>query len=107
MNTKGFNITPIGSKPVDKKLYNFDPADGVNIRQNINESSGYIEYGARDAFPNYVLDTVNKSHTANSCIDTRSAFLEGDLASDSLSEIYVNKAETFEEVTIDTFVYVL
>ena len=91
-------IYNISEKHEVSKLYNYDPSDGVNTRVSINESLGYIEYGAKDSFPNFVLDTVDGSHTASSCIDTIVAFLEGDgFEQESLNHLKVNDKDTFAD----------
>ena len=99
VKTTAASVKTFGTKPQERKLFNYDPSDGVNIKTNISESAGYIEYGAKDSFPNYLMDTVSKSHTCFSCIDTRSSFIEGRLKSESLSNMFVNSdGDTFEEV---------
>ena len=82
-----------------KRINNYDPADYVNIKQNINVNKDIIEYGDKNSFPNDLLDTVKKSHTCNSCIDTRASFLEGVLNSQSLADTIVNSdGESFSAV---------
>lgn len=96
---KASSIKTLNKRVEEKHSFNHDPSDGVNIRTNINTSKGYIEYGAKDSFPNYLLSVVNKSHTANSCIATRSVFLEGKLQSESLRDLVVNQyGDTFGDI---------
>jgi len=80
------------------KLYNFDPSDGVNTRVSISDSKGYIEFGAKDSFPNFLLDSVDGSHTASSCIDTLNKFIKGSgFEQESLSKLKINPEESFSK----------
>ena len=95
---KGASTYTVQNKVEKPKLYNYDPADGVNTRVSINDSLGYIEFGAKDSFPNFLLDTVDGSHTASSCIDTIITFIEGDgFEQESLNNLKVNDDQTFTE----------
>jgi len=95
---KGVSSYTVNNKEEAPKLYNFDPSDGVNTRVSINDSLGYIEFGAADSFPNFLLDTVDGSHTASSCIDTIISFIEGDgFEQESLNNVKVNDEQTFTE----------
>ena len=82
----------------DNKLYNYDPSDGVNTRVSINDSLGYIEFGKKDSFPNFLLDSVDGSHTASSCIDTIITFIEGDgFEQEQLNNLKINDKDTFTD----------
>ena len=39
---KGANTYTVNNKAETPKLYNYDPADGVNTKISINDSLGYI-----------------------------------------------------------------
>ena len=95
---KGAQMYELQNKVTQPKLYNYDPSDGVNTKVSINDSLGYIEFGKRDSFPNFLLDSVDGSHTASSCIDTIITFLEGDgFTQESLGNLKVNKDQTFTD----------
>jgi len=87
------------SKPVEEvKTYNYEPSDGVNTRVSVNKSLGYIEFGALDSFPNFLLDVVSSSHTASSCMDTLNKFIKGSgFEQESISKIKVNTDKTFSQ----------
>jgi len=96
---KGMQVFQKSEKVEESKLYNYDPSDGVNTRVSINDSLGYIEFGAKDSFPNFVLDTVDGSHTASSCLETIISFIEGDgFNQESLNTLKVNDKDTFTDV---------
>lgn len=96
---KGAQMYEVQNKVPVQKLYNFDPSDGVNTRVSINDSLGYIEFGAKDSFPNFVLDSIDGSHTASSCLDTLVTFIEGDgFTQESLGKIEINDEQTFADL---------
>lgn len=95
---KGAQMYTVQNKIPVQKLYNFDPADGVNTKVSINESLGYIEFGTKDSFPNFLMDSIDGSHTASSCLDTLVTFIEGDgFKQEKLSNIKVNPDQTFAD----------
>jgi len=95
---KGLKVFHHSDKIEEAKTYNYDPSDGVNTRVSINRSLGYIEFGTKDSFPNFILDTVDGSHTASSCIDTIITFIEGDgFEQEYLNNLKVNGSETFTD----------
>lgn len=99
MSIKGAKVYSLSNKKKTYKLYNFDPADGVNTRISVNESKGYIEYGVADSFPQFLLDSVRGSHTASSCIDTIVSFIQGDgFTEDQLNSIQVNPVQDWESL---------
>jgi hypothetical protein len=99
MSLKGTNIFNLSPQKKINKLYNFDPADGVNTKVSVNESQGYIEYGAADSFPQFLLDSVRGSHTASACIDTIISFIQGDGFTDtSLNNIQVNPVQDWQSL---------
>ena len=95
---KGMQMYEVQNNVPQPKLYNFDPSDGVNTRVSISDSKGYIEFGAKDSFPNFLLDSVDGSHTASSCIDTLNKFIKGSgFEQESLSKLKINPEESFSK----------
>ena len=96
---KGMQMYEVQSKVTQPKLYNFDPSDGVNTRVSINDSLGYIEFGAKDSFPNFLLDSVDGSHTASSCIDTLNKFIKGSgFEQELLPKLDMGNGQTFSHL---------
>ena len=96
---QGGSIFKYSEPTAIKKAFNFDPADGVNLKVSINDSTGYIEYGASDSFPQFLIDSVGGSHTASSCIDTIVSFVQGEGFTDNrLDAIRVNPEESWEQM---------
>ena len=99
MALKGAKVFNLSVKKKVDKLYNFDPADGVNTKVSVNDSQGYIEYGAKDSFPQFLLDSVRGSHTASSCINTMISFIQGEgFTDEALNSIQVNPTQDWESL---------
>lgn len=95
---KGAQMYEVQNKVTQPKLYNYDPSDGVNTRVSINDSLGYIEFGAKDSFPNFLLDSVDGSHTASACLNTLNKFIKGSgFTQKKIAKIRVNPEETFSK----------
>lgn len=82
------------------KAYGFNPVAEVVVVKDVLQGDGVIKFGEKNAFPNHLIDLVDTSGTATSCLAKIATFVEADGLNDQSvgKTICSETSQTFDDI---------